>query len=365
MSTILIVDDNKKNLQVLGNILVGEAHKVAMALDGPTALQLADKLLPDLIVLDIMMPGMDGYEVCQILKKTEKLKEIPVIFLTAKIDVEDIVNAFHVGGVDYVTKPFKKEELLARINNQLQLVNHKRKIEEQARELMEANQFKNRMFSIIGHDLRGSIGMLKMSLDMILTEPDEHGDNSNKNILLSLSSSTEATYNLLENLLFWGKSESGRLIANKETIDIVLLVNQAINLLNLNILQKNISIVNNIPDKTKAMGDVQMIQTVFRNLLSNAIKFTPNNGTIVLSTIIENDKITIAVSDNGVGIPAEDLKNLFGTDNQIRTKGTNDEPGSGLGLILCKDFIIRNNGELNVESTPGKGSTFSFTLPAS
>jgi two-component system sensor histidine kinase/response regulator len=195
MATILIVDDNKKNLQVLGNILSENNYRVAMAINGTKALELVPKLQPDIILLDVMMPGMDGFEVCKILKGEPKTCEIPVIFLTAKVDLDDIVTGFNTGGVDYITKPFKKEELLVRINTQITMLEHRRKIEQQTNELKELNEFKDRILEAIGLGFKETLFNLKnlpetaekikqnCSIDLLITLLEELKTNANKRLI--------------------------------------------------------------------------------------------------------------------------------------------------------------------------------------
>ncbi|MDA3927812.1 MAG: hybrid sensor histidine kinase/response regulator [Prolixibacteraceae bacterium] len=362
-STILVVDDNKKNLQVLGNILNEVNYKVAMAIDGNSALKLANHLLPDLIILDIMMPGMDGFEVCKILKADEKTKEIPIIFLTAKVELDDVIEGFNLGGADYITKPFKKKELLVRIKNHLDLIQSKRKVEEQAAQLKAANLFKDKLFSIIGHDLRSPLSSLKLTFDLIVAGLISIHDDDFIDTVKSLSKSTEEAYVLLENLLGWAKSESGTLEVAAETINMKEMAESTQRLLKLNLKNKSINFIIDVEDKVLAWADSQMIQTTLRNLVSNATKFTPTNGTITIHAFQEGDKIITNVSDTGVGIPPESLAQLFVARGKIKTYGTNNEPGSGLGLILCHDFIEKNGGELTVTSKLNEGSTFSFSLP--
>ncbi|MFA9388895.1 MAG: response regulator [Prolixibacteraceae bacterium] len=362
-STILVVDDNKKNLQVLGNILHEEEYKVAMAMEGKSAIKLARHLLPDLIVLDIMMPGMDGFEVCKILKADELTKEIPIIFLTAKIELDDVVEGFNLGGADYVTKPFKKKELMVRIKNHLDLINSKRKIKEQAKALQEANAFKDKLFSIIGHDLRSPLSSLKLTFDLIVSGLIDIHDDDFMDTIVSLSKSTEEAYVLLENLLGWARSESGIIEIEPESINMKEMAESTQRLLKLNLKNKVITFQIDIEDRIIAWADNQMIKTVLRNLVSNAIKFTPNNGTISIQSIREDDKIITKISDTGVGIPPEHVEQLFKARGKIKTYGTNNEPGSGLGLILCHDFVEKNGGELTVSSVLNEGSTFSFSLP--
>lgn len=361
--TILVVDDNKKNLQVLGNILHEEAYKVAMAIEGNSAIKLANQLLPDLIILDIMMPGMDGFEVCKILKADENTKEIPIIFLTAKIEIDDVIEGFNLGGADYITKPFKRKELIVRIKNHLDLINSKRKIIEQANELKAANIFKDKLFSIIGHDLRSPLSSLKLTFDLIVAGLIDIHENDFMDTIKSLSKSTEEAYVLLENLLGWAKSESGTLEVIPENINMKEMAESTQRLLKLNLQNKSIELVIDIDQNINANADNQMIKTVLRNLVSNAIKFTPEHGRITIQSKQHDDKIITSIIDSGVGIPPENLDQLFIARGKVRTYGTNNEPGSGLGLILCYDFVEKNNGKLSVTSTVNVGSTFTFSLP--
>lgn len=361
--TILIVDDNKRNLQVLGNILHEQHYKVAMAINGLSAIKLAHQLQPDIIILDIMMPEMNGFEVCARLKENIETKDIPVIFLTAKVESEDIVEGFNLGGVDYITKPFKKDELLVRLKNHLELQESKRKIEAQSIELKENNVFKDKLFSIIGHDLRSPLSSLKLTFDLIISGVIDFRNENFIDTIKNLSKSTEEAYTLLENLLGWAKSESGTLEIVAEAINLKEMAESTQRLLKLNLKNKSISYIIDIEDKLIAWADNQMIKTVFRNLVSNAIKFTPENGSITIHSYLNNNKITTDIIDTGVGIPPGNLEQLFKSRGKIKTYGTNNEPGSGLGLILCYDFIVKNGGELTVSSVLNVGSTFTFSLP--
>lgn len=363
MPTILIVDDNKKNLQVLGNILHEEAYKVAIAMNGETALKLASKIHPDIIILDIMMPGMSGFDVCKILKADDDTKDIPVIFLTAKVEVDDIVEGFTLGGVDYMTKPFKKKELLVRLKTHLDLLFSKKKIEAQSLELQKANSFKSKLFSIIGHDLRSPISSVKMTLEMARGGYIDHKEDKFKHTIINLLQSTDEAFTLLENLLGWAKSQSGTLSIAAEKLNMLAVAQSVKRLLDLNLTNKNINLCIDIADNITAYADNQMTNTVLRNLLSNAIKFTPENGTITIRAKEHDNEVRISLIDSGVGIPPESLAKLFVAEKPVQTYGTNKESGSGLGLILCKDFVEKNNGILTVESEVGKGSTFTFTLP--
>ena len=362
--TILVVDDNKRNLQVVGNILHEEQYKVAMAINGPTALKLAAQLKPDLVLLDIMMPEMDGFEVCKKLKENDETREIPVIFLTAKVETEDVVEGFNLGGVDYITKPFKQKELLVRIKTHLDLLQSKRKIAEQASLLQSNNAFKDRLFSIIGHDLRSPLSSIKFTIDMIKSGVIELGDDFFHELIDQLAKTTDEAFTLLENLLGWAKSQSGNLPVVPEEFSLKEMAESIARLQKLNISNKNIELFLDINENLNVYADNQMINTVLRNLLSNAIKFTPNGGKIqILATKTNDHSVQVSVVDSGVGISEENMKRLFNNTNPLKTYGTNNEAGSGLGLILCKDFVEKHGGTLKVRIEEGKGSTFSFNMP--
>ena len=211
MATILIVDDNKNNLQVLGNILNESKYRVAMAINGATALRLAHKAKPDLIILDIMMPEMDGFEVCQRLKTDELTSEIPIIFLTAKTDLEDVIRGFQLGGVDYITKPFKKEELLVRVRNHINLVESKRLIEKQAEELRAANALKDKLFTVVASDIKNGMSSFIEVPKLLLDDRIDFSVDDFKELIGELKDKAEQTQELLENLLWWTGCQRGLL----------------------------------------------------------------------------------------------------------------------------------------------------------
>ncbi|MGM0532119.1 MAG: hybrid sensor histidine kinase/response regulator, partial [Bacteroidota bacterium] len=362
-SKILLIDDSIQNLKLLGNMLREKNYQIALARDGKEGLELARMIYPDLILLDIMMPDLDGYEVCKQLKDDEQTKDIPVIFLTAKTSNEDLVRGFQIGGVDYITKPFNKEELFMRLKTHLDLKKAHDKISSQAETLRELNETKDKMFSVISHDLRAPLGGIKSMLDLIYEDNSEKLEISRRS-LDSLKNAADQTYNLLENLLYWSRSQRGNLVNNPEVINIYELVLENIELLRTMSKNKNIELLNKVDEDIYAYADRNMIKTVLRNLIINAIKFTDEKGTVSISCKESNGKVEIEVADNGIGIQQSNLEKILNHKEYYTTFGTKREKGSGLGLNLCIDFIQRNNGELFIDSEYGKGSTFTFTLPS-
>jgi two-component system sensor histidine kinase/response regulator len=360
-ATILIIEDNPINLQIIGKMLKEKAFRIAIAKNGQGGVRLAKKLLPDLILLDIMMPGMDGFQVCKLLKANTSFKHTPILFITAKTDIQDVIQGFSVGGVDYITKPFNKEELLIRIQTHLDLKIARDRLEFQTKELKELNTMKDKLFSIIGHDLRSPLASVKMQLELmsrskILSDKDD----SSINVLLR---TTDEVFNLLDNLLAWGKSQSRSLSIIPENVNLTTAVEYAKRLFEMHLAAKSITMTSHVPKEMMVFVDMNLLYTVLRNLLSNAIKFTPKGGNIIVRAKIVDTHTQISVCDTGIGISSENQKKLFGFKDHISARGTDQEEGTGLGLLLCKEFIEKSKGKIEVDSALGKGSTFTFTLP--
>ncbi len=362
--TVLIVDDNPKNVQIIALLLRELKYKIIIAVNGNSAIDLVERTRPDLILMDVMMPGMDGFETCNIIKLKPENQNIPVIFLTALSEKVNIVKGFEVGGVDYITKPFNKEELVSRIKTHLELKFARDEMQQMTNHLVELNSIKDKMFSVIGHDLRSPLGSIKMTLDFLRSDMGKkYQIEDYRKTINTLAQTTDEIFGLLENLLGWAKSQSGNISLVPENIKVYDLVHSVYLLHKGNIALKKLSFENNVSDSTVVCADLNMLKTVLRNLISNAIKFTPEGGTITVGSEQTNEITSIRVSDNGVGISPENMSKLFDEKQYITTYGTNKEAGSGLGLILCQNFVKRNNGRLVVESEPGMGSSFIIELP--
>jgi two-component system sensor histidine kinase/response regulator len=354
---ILIVDDNPANLLLLGQILKDNGYKVRPVPSGSMALQVAEKAKPDLILLDIMMPEMDGFEVCSRLKKNEDLKDVPIIFISALNNTNDIVKAFESGGADYINKPFQAEEVIARVTTHL-------KIYQQWKELQEINATKDKFFSIIAHDLRGPLSGFMSLTEMMADESLSLTSDEKKELTMDLSHSARNILNLLENLLEWSQMKRGYTTFNPQKIDLKETVNDCLKVIADVSLKKNIGLTIEIPDGFEIIADINMLQTIIRNLVSNAVKFTPRSGGVAISAVSnEINSATIKVKDSGIGMSNQMVDNLFRIDINTRRPGTEGELSSGLGLLLCKEFVGIHGGAIWVESEEGKGTSFLFTLP--
>ncbi len=361
---ILIVDDVMSNVLLLKVLLTNEKFNIVTASNGTQALEQVDKEKPDLILLDVMMPDMSGFEVAQHLKANYITDEIPIIFLTALNSTADIVKGFQVGGNDFISKPFNKEELIIRVTHQVSLVAAKRIILAQTEELRKTIMGRDKLYSVIAHDLRSPMGSIKMVLNMlILSLPSKTIGDEMYELLTMANQTTEDVFALLDNLLKWTKSQIGKLKVVYQDIDMVEVTEGVIEIFSMVAGLKKIQIKMEAPEKMEVYADIDMIKTVFRNFLSNAIKFSNEDSEIIVK-LEEKDGMAIAsVRDHGCGIDDENQKKLLHTDTHFSTFGTNNEEGSGLGLLLCQDFVIKNGGKLWFESKKGEGSTFFFSIP--
>ena len=361
---ILIVDDVMSNVLLLKVLLTNEKFAIATASNGRQALEQVEKENPDLVLLDVMMPDMSGFEVAQHLKSNPNTADIPIIFLTALNSTADIVKGFQVGANDFISKPFNKEELIIRVTHQISLVAAKRLILSKTEELQRTIAGRDKLYSVIAHDLRSPMGSIKMVLNMlILNLPSEKIGAEMYELLTMANQTTEDVFSLLDNLLKWTKSQIGKLNVVYQDVDLVEVTDGVIEIFSMVASLKKIRIHEMKPEKMMVNADIDMLKTVVRNLLSNAIKFSKKNSEVLVKMEEVDGMAVVSVQDYGCGISEEGQKKLLHTDTHFSTFGTNNEEGSGLGLLLCKDFVVKNGGKLWFTSKEGKGSIFSFSIP--
>lgn len=361
---ILIVDDVMSNVLLLKVLLTNEKFAIATASNGRQALEQVEKENPDLVLLDVMMPDMSGFEVAQHLKSNPNTADIPIIFLTALNSTADIVKGFQVGANDFISKPFNKEELIIRVTHQISLVAAKRLILSKTEELQRTIAGRDKLYSVIAHDLRSPMGSIKMVLNMlILNLPSEKIGAEMYELLTMANQTTEDVFSLLDNLLKWTKSQIGKLNVVYQDVDLVEVTDGVIEIFSMVASLKKIRIREMKPEKMMVNADIDMLKTVVRNLLSNAIKFSKENSEVLVKMEEVDGMAVVSVQDYGCGISEEEQKKLLHTDTHFSTFGTNNEEGSGLGLLLCKDFVVKNGGKLWFTSKEGEGSIFSFSIP--
>ncbi len=398
---ILIVDDNPNNLFSLGELLKENFPvSIVEANSGFDALRVINEQPIDLCLMDVQMPEMDGFETAHLIRTRPKTAHIPVIFITA-FDPNKMLmeKGLHAGGLDYLTKPIDDVQLVHMLHMYLRFLGRERNINseleekvqirtselqnaynnlkleieerkkaelallESEKKLQDAVASKNKFFSIIAHDLRnpfnaviGFSTFLKENLaDLEKKEIDEYAGYINE-------SATQA-FSLLNNLLEWARSQTNMIGYSPEKLDASGIIESTLSILSGEALKKNVTVFNNVQEKIVSHADKNMISTVFRNLISNAIKFTKDGGTVSITSDSVNGFHEFTIEDTGVGIKKEDIEKLFRIDTKVCTTGTAMETGTGLGLILCHEFIVKNGGKIHVESEIGKGSRFTFTLP--
>ncbi|MDD3125835.1 MAG: hybrid sensor histidine kinase/response regulator [Candidatus Kapabacteria bacterium] len=361
---VLIVDDIEDNVVVVERLIRRQGLGTLVAYSGMQALSIAESKQPNLILLDVQMPEMDGFEVIKKLKENPKTKGIPVIFLTARTEHESMMEGFQLGGVDYITKPFNSGEVLNRVRTHLELKHAHDIAIEQNEKLVTLNATKDRFFSIIAHDLKNPITNFR---DITRVLSDKFSDIPNEELqeyIESLRYSSQAICVLLENLLDWSRSQRGAIAFTPVEFDFSFLVQNVVEVLHTSAINKNILIdTSYVPDGMRVVADVKMLNTVLRNLVSNAIKFTEQGGKVTVSAKKGEKNTEFTVADTGVGISAMKISKLFKVSENNSTLGTYGEKGTGLGLVLCKEFIDRHSGDIQIESTLGKGTKVTITIP--
>lgn len=366
-SLVLVVDDVEQNVAVVSQILRTNGYAVMAAFNGETALRMLEKHIPHLILLDIMMPGMDGFEVCAKIKENENLRQIPIIFLSALSDTDVKVKAFNTGGVDYISKPFQEAEVLARVAVHIKIARLEHEQRELIEQLSERNEEKDRLMQIVSHDLRSPLGGIK-GLSQILTDGEEaEMPEIVREFSEIIVQTSDTLLNLVNDLLDLAKIESGKQRVNLTEFDIVSTLQNAVKLQEKVAQSKGLQLlfentIELIP--FQLVADEPKIMQVINNLLSNAIKFTPKGGAVTLRLQPQgDDRLLIVVQDTGIGIPAEHLPRVFEKFGNHQRSGTSGEKGTGLGMTIVKRFVELHGGAIDVESQQGKGTTFTISLP--
>ena len=298
---VLIVDDVVSNVLLLKILLANEKFQVCTASNGKDCIEISRKEHPDLILLDVMMPDLNGFDTAVILKKGEDTKDIPIIFLTALNTPQDLVHGFQVGASDFLTKPFNKEELVMRVTQQISLVAAKRIIEQQNQELRATLNNRDKMYSVIAHDLRSPMASIRMVLNLVVASasPETVGEEV-YNLLDQANRESEEVHDLLDNLLKWTKSQTGRLNVVKQELELNDIIPGVVEIFDTIAATKHIKLeLKSESDSLKVEADNDMLKTVVRNFLSNAIKFSPADSTIEIAMTKENEFAKVSVRDHG------------------------------------------------------------------
>lgn len=340
---VLIVDDNPKNLQVLGEILSEINCSIGVATNGKRALASAKEVHPDLILMDVVMPEMDGFTTTQKLKEDSDTKDIPVIFLTAKTETSDIIKGFEIGGIDYVTKPFNAPELIARVKTQLKITNDQKVIQSQKDNL-------NEMVHILCHDLANPLQVISMIVQSARGNPASLANDYN--VILD---STTQSLNIIDLVRYLRAIEEGKTDLILSPVDLKLAMDKSMEIIEYRFKDKHVTLSTNIEIGTVVIAEeYSLINTVLNNLISNAIKFSYKDSYIEIESEIKSeiksDELTLTFKDHGVGIPKDLMQNLFKSSAKTTRSGTSGEAGTGFGLPLVKKIMHMYGGEICIDS---------------
>ena len=417
---ILIVEDSRTQAIGLKFLLKEHGFNVRVAYDGVQALAAVAEQEPALIVSDIVMPEMDGYELCRNLRSDPETKHIPIILLTALSELTDVIKALENGADNFVTKPYKPDFLISRIhhilinselrrgrrsekiieiffnnrrysfsampdqvidlllstfenavqkNKELQEVNQKlleaqRELREKNKELERVNAQKDRFLGMAAHDLRNPLGHISTVADILLEDLDGKITEQQRELLEITRSSSQFMLDLVNDLLDIAKIESGKLHLNLQETDLAALVSQNVALNRALADKKNITLVLDVPDDLPPLTvDPGKMEQVLNNLISNAIKYSYPGTTVSIRLTRQGDSVLLSVADEGQGIPADELGKLFQPFERTSVTTTAGEKSTGLGLVIVKRIVEGHHGKIWVESTVGKGTTFFVSLP--
>lgn len=364
---ILIVDDTPANLDLLRNILKEQGYKVRIAAGGRRALESARLSPPDLLLLDIMMPDMDGYETCRAFKVDPRLHGIPIIFISALDDALDKVKAFDCGAVDYIPKPFQDKEVMARVQNQLRIQELQKDLLVQNHNLAMAlaqvqamNEQKDVFMGVVAHDLRNPLAGISMMTELLI---EELGDDQQRKDAGRILEASRTMADLLTRFLDINRIESGQVRSEPEPLELKEFCRYRLERFGLIASAKNQGLDLDATGSLTVLADPKFLQEVFDNLVSNALKYSPKDKPIRILIRQELTWGTCSVIDEGPGFTLEDKKKVFGRFAKLSAQPTGGETSVGLGLSIVKHMVEAMGGQIILESEEGQGATFKVRLP--
>ncbi|MGV3522594.1 MAG: hybrid sensor histidine kinase/response regulator [Candidatus Sericytochromatia bacterium] len=361
---ILVIDDQAQNLQILSTTLRAAGYQVAAANSGPTALRILEKRLPDLILCDIMMPEMDGYAVCRQLKSQTATQDIPLIFLTAKTESEDILLGFEVGAVDYVTKPFNTGELLARVKTHTELKRARDTILTYTHQLESLNEEKNHFLGIAAHDLKNPLTTIMLSAEMVQLKRERIRPEDLDLYIGIIYKDAERMLMIVSNLLDVNRIEAGRIPLRPELLEWEQFLQRLIKQYEMTAARKQITLRPLMPEVPPTLiSDPHIVFQIADNLLSNAIKYSPPGRKVEMTIQPVEDRIEFAVCDQGPGLTTEDRTKLFQKFTRLSARPTGGENSTGLGLSIVKMLCELLQATIRCESEPGQGARFVVSFP--
>ncbi len=363
---ILVVDDDRLNIRILGGILKSEGYVLAEADSGERALELYITFKPDLVLLDVMMAGIDGFEVCRRLKRDHGDKCAPVIFITAKSESDDVVEGLGAGGVDYLPKPFKPKEVLARIRSHLQnqILSEQQKL--LVEQLSKANSAKNRFLGMAAHDLRNPLASIRGLSEFLIDGAVGPLTPDQVDLIQTIHGASQSMLEMVNELLDVATIESGELKLHLEPHNLSELVGKSVVLTNMEAAKKKTQVAFDAAAVSVSLTiDSAKMKQVIDNLLTNAVKFSPPGSTVTAAVQANpaTGTCSLSVRDQGPGIPENERDKLFKDFSRLSIKPTGGEKSTGLGLAICRKIVEAHHGTIVAENLPGRGCEFRVTLP--
>jgi signal transduction histidine kinase len=362
---ILVVDDDRLNVRILSNILKSEGYALADASSGEEALEVYETFSPDLVLLDVIMPGINGFDACREIRKRHGDSSAPIIFITAKSESDDIVEGLSAGGIDYLPKPFRAKEALARIRTHLYL---KLLLEQQKSlvdQLSKANAAKNKFLGMAAHDLRNPLASIRGLAEFLNDGVVGKLTADQLDLVKTIHDASQGMLDLVNELLDVATIESGELRINPEPHNLVELIEKSVFLCNIEASKKGTKITF-VPQAREVILniDAAKIRQVVDNLLTNAVKFSPRDSTIGVSLEKSDAGWSFSVKDQGPGIPENERDKLFKDFSRLSVRPTGGEKSTGLGLAICRKIVDAHKGVIVAENQPQGGCVFRVTLPS-
>ena len=361
---VLVVDDLPANVRLLAGILKVAGYEIATAGSGREALDTIGQAAPDVVLLDVMMPDMDGFEVCRRIRGNPDTAVLPVVMVTALQGTEDRVQALEAGADDFLTKPVEEVEVLARVKSLVRAKRQRDALEHAYADLQRAESLRDSLSAMLVHDLRTPLTAIIGPLEMLLDDTSAPFDDIQRELLTMCQRNAHRLLGMVNDLLDIGKMESGEIILERTDVTPGALVEEAVRQTAPLAGEKGLEVAHDVaPGLPRLHADEDLLRRVLVNLLGNAIKFTPEGGRVAVSARDAPGALVFSVRDTGEGIPREAFGRIFEKFGQVESRSAGRRMSTGLGLTFCKMAVEAHGGRIGVESEPGKGSVFSFTIP--
>jgi signal transduction histidine kinase len=361
---VLIVDDEPRNLRILEGILAPLAYDLRQATTGTEALEQIAAAPPDIVLLDVMMPGMDGFEVCRQIKSRPDTRFIPVVLVTSLDDREFKVSGIEAGADDFINKPVDPNELRARVRSLLRAKALHDELQRSYEELRRLEMMRESLTQMIVHDLRTPLGAIMGYLELMTLNGYISEAETAQRCFQVINRSGQTLIDMITAMLDLAKLEAGEMRLDLRDVDLGQVVSDVEMGMGSLLENKKLTFEADLSgDLPSLRADREMLRRILVNILGNAITFSPQAGRIAVTAHPEAGKVRIAVRDEGPGIPAEYRERIFEKFGQVESRLSGKKYSTGLGLAFCKMAVEAHGGQIGAEGEPGKGSTFWFTLP--